>query len=115
VMIFQSAPTPFSLTFSESTWAASSFESTRHLWKVFRWWFSSRHLWKVFRWRFPSRHRLRFHWWIHASRLKVVLLTCSESRGAASASESASHLWNSFRWRFPSRYRLCYCWLFQSQ
>jgi hypothetical protein len=41
-MISQSAPTPFSLTFSESTGAASAFELSRHLWKVFLWWFLSR-------------------------------------------------------------------------
>jgi hypothetical protein len=34
--IFQSPPTQFSLTFSESTRAASTSESTRHLSKVFR-------------------------------------------------------------------------------
>jgi hypothetical protein len=35
VMISQLAPTLFLLTFSESTGAASSSESTRHLWKLF--------------------------------------------------------------------------------
>jgi hypothetical protein len=34
--ISESAPTPFSLTISESTGVVSASESTRHLWKVFR-------------------------------------------------------------------------------
>jgi hypothetical protein len=46
---FQSTPTPISLPFSESTRTVSASKSTRHLWKMFRWWFS-------------SRHRLCFHW-----------------------------------------------------
>jgi hypothetical protein len=42
VMIFLSVSTPFSLTFSESKGASNSSESTRYLWKLFRWWFLSR-------------------------------------------------------------------------
>jgi len=41
VITSQSAPTLFSFTFSESTRAGSYFETTRPLWKVFRWWFRS--------------------------------------------------------------------------
>jgi hypothetical protein len=36
LMISKSAPSQFSLTFSESTGVAGADESTRHLWKVFR-------------------------------------------------------------------------------
>jgi len=57
LMISQSAPTQFSLTFSESTGAASTSESTRLLWKVFRWWFLS---WQrtSFHWLFLSQEGL---------------------------------------------------------
>jgi len=44
--------------FSESTGAASASESTRHLWKVFRWWFPSQ-LRLRFRWLFLSKQGLR--------------------------------------------------------
>jgi hypothetical protein len=57
-MISQVAPTPFSLTFSESTGAISSSESTRRLWKLFRWWFPSRQR-HCFRWIFLSKQGLR--------------------------------------------------------
>jgi len=53
--------------------------------------------------------------WIHASPLKVVLMTFSESTGSVSASESTRHLWKVFWRRFSSWYRLCLCWLFLSQ
>ena len=55
--ISHSAPTQFSLTFSRSTGAASMSISTRHLWKVFKWWFLSRQ-WTSFRWLFLSQQGL---------------------------------------------------------
>jgi len=96
--LFRIHASPFegvSVTFSKSTGAVSSFESTRHLWKVFWWWFR-------------RRQRLSFHWlvlsqqglWVLTnppSPLEVVSLTFSESTGAASASESKRHLWKVFR------------------
>jgi len=57
LMISQSAPTQFSLTFSESTGAASTSESTPYLSKVFRWWFLSRQRLN-FRWLFVSQQGL---------------------------------------------------------
>ena len=75
LMISESAPTPFSLTFSKSKGAASASESTSHLCKVFRWWFLS--LQRLsFRWLFLS-HRGCGQWRIHASPLEVVSLTFS--------------------------------------
>jgi hypothetical protein len=50
---FQAAPALFSLTFSESIQAARASEYTRHIWKVFRWWFLSRQQFS-FRWLFLS-------------------------------------------------------------
>ena len=112
-MISQSAPIPFSLTFSESRGVASSSESTHHFCKVFRWWFLSR-LRPSFCWLFCVNRGFEICR-IHASPLKVVSLSFSESTGAASASKSMRHLWKVFRWWFPSRHRLCFRWLFRSQ
>ena len=53
----QSASTQFSWTFSEWTGAASTFDSTPYLWKVFRWWFLSRQR-LTFRWLFVSQQGL---------------------------------------------------------
>jgi len=122
---FQAAPTPFSLTFSESIRAGSSSESTRHLWKLFRWWFLSRQQ-LSFCWLFLSEEGLCVSW-IQASfvegvsvrifqpALTLFLLTFSKSTGDASASVSTRHLWKLFRWRFASQHRLHFCRLLLSQ
>jgi hypothetical protein len=48
----------FSLTVSKSTGVGRANESTRHIWKLFRWWFPSRHR-LSFRWPFLSQQGLR--------------------------------------------------------
>jgi hypothetical protein len=56
-MISQSPPIQFLLPFSESTGAATTSESMRLLWTVFRWWFLSRQR-LTFRWLFVSQQGL---------------------------------------------------------
>ena len=53
--ISESAPTPFSLTFSKSTGDGGTEESTRHLWNRFLWRFQRRQ-WLNFHWLFLSQH-----------------------------------------------------------
>jgi len=135
-MISESATTLFSLNISNSTGAASSSESTRHLWKLFRSFFlvnkscgtskSTRHLRKVFWWWFPSRHRLRFLWLFLSQQglralpnPRVTFGSCFVhffvvNKGCG-ASKSMRHLWKVFQWRFPSGHRLRFPWLFLSQ
>jgi len=57
VMISQATPTLFSLNFSESRGAADASESTRHLSKVFRWWFLRRQG-PSFRWLFLCQQKM---------------------------------------------------------
>jgi hypothetical protein len=124
-MISKSAPTQFSFTFSESTGAASVDESTRHLWKWFRWWFLSRQRLSFFYYFWIKRGYVPLQ--IQASLVEDVslkisksaptlfLLTISESTGAVRASESTCHLWKLFRSWFLSLQWLGFRWLFFSQ
>jgi hypothetical protein len=95
--------------FSESTGAGSSSESTRHLWKVFRWWFLSRQQSFV---DYFLVNRGCGRWRSNASPLEIVSLMFSKSTGAARASESTRHLCKVFQWLFPSRHRRRFRWLF---
>jgi hypothetical protein len=124
-MISQSPPTQFSLTFSNSTGVVSTSESTRHLWKVFRWWFLSRQR-TSFRWLFLSHQELlvlinpRVSWesvslMISETVVAQFSLTVSKSTGVASTSESRHYLWKVFRWWFLTLQRLSFRWLFVSQ
>ena len=83
LMVSESAATKFSLAISESIGTLCNDESTRQLWKHYRWWFwvgrysvfdddfrstgtmcaeeSRLHLWRQSHWWFLSRQRLPFH------------------------------------------------------
>jgi len=124
-MISKAPPTHFSLTFSESIGAASTSESTRHLWNRFRSRFWRRQ-WLNFHWQFLSQHGLGVQknplvtfgtvsLTISKSPSTQFSLTFSKSTGAASTSESTRHLWKVFRWWFLSRQRTSFRWLFLSQ
>jgi len=97
-MISETVVDQFSLTVSKSTRAGHVDESTRHLWKLFRWLFLS----QQGLWRFQ----------IHTSPLEGVSvmisqaaptpfsLTFFESIGGASSSECKCHLRKLFHWVF---------------
>jgi len=114
-----------SLSISESTGALRANESSPHLSKTFRWWFSV-DIDSVFLDYFLV-DRGYMHWRIHTSPVEAIsvmicesaatqfTLTISDSTGALCTDESKRHLWKRFRWWFLSRHWLSFPWLFLSQ
>jgi len=124
--ISQAPLTQFTLTFSESTGAASTSEYTCHLSKVFlgdEFWDGSKPVFDDYFW----FNRGSYCWPIHATRLESVSFTISEtgvaqfslivskSTGAGRPEESTRHLSKVFRWWVLRRQRTSFQWLFVIQ